>query len=159
MGYSIRSDQYRLVEWRDFASGAVTTSELYDHRTEHSETENIFESVAPSIVDELTAELLKTHPRTSLRMTPAVHSNPSKGRWRADITFRNDTQVEISVIAITAEGRRGKISKLKPNEELTIHARIGGVYVVESLDGKVYEIHSPSMPARTVIVSSSSTSM
>jgi len=32
MGYSVRSDTHRYVEWRDFDSGSVTTRELYDMR-------------------------------------------------------------------------------------------------------------------------------
>ena len=153
MGYSIRSNEYRLVEWRDFATGEVTAKELYDHRTDHSETENIIESVEARVVDELTAELLKTHPRKRLVMTPAVHSNPNPGRWKADITFSNQTAGEITVHAITPGGRRGKPNNLKRTKQVTIKAKIGGVYVVESSDGKIHEIHSPSMPTRTVVVS------
>ena len=153
MGYSIRSNEYRLVEWRDFATGEVTAKELYDHRTDHSETENIIESVEARVVDELTAELLKTHPRKGLVMTPAVHSNPNPGRWKADITFSNQTAGEITVHGITPGGRRGKPNNLTRTKQVTIKAKIGGVYVVESSDGKIHEIHSPSMPTRTVVVS------
>lgn len=41
MGYSIRTDQYRYTEWRDFKTGAVQARELYDHMTDPMETANL----------------------------------------------------------------------------------------------------------------------
>jgi iduronate 2-sulfatase len=32
MGYAVRMDTHRYVEWRNFDSGAVTARELYDDR-------------------------------------------------------------------------------------------------------------------------------
>ncbi len=40
MGYSLRDERYRYVEWRDLATGAVSARELYDHRTDPRETVN-----------------------------------------------------------------------------------------------------------------------
>ncbi|MGB7323855.1 MAG: sulfatase [Rubripirellula sp.] len=152
MGYSIRSDDYRLVEWRDFETGEVKARELYDHRSDHSETENIIESADPTVVSELTDQLLKTHPRRGLTMVPAVHTDPTAGRWKVNLTFRNETAGEVSVFNILSSGRRSNAVRLKPNKDTTWNARIGGVFVVESKYGKIYQIHSPSMPARTVVI-------
>ncbi|WP_233216300.1 sulfatase-like hydrolase/transferase [Blastopirellula marina] len=41
MGYSIRTDQYRYTEWRNFATGAVEAVELYDHQTDPAELHNL----------------------------------------------------------------------------------------------------------------------
>lgn len=41
MGYTIRMDQYRYTEWRDFNTGAVKARELYDHATDRLETINV----------------------------------------------------------------------------------------------------------------------
>jgi len=40
MGYSIRTDRYRYVEWRDWKSSKVLHQELYDHSTDPHETIN-----------------------------------------------------------------------------------------------------------------------
>ena len=40
MGYSIRTDRYRYVEWRDWNSSEVLHQELYDHCTDPHETIN-----------------------------------------------------------------------------------------------------------------------
>lgn len=41
MGYSMRTDQYRYTEWRDWQSGDVLGLELYDHETDGDETQNL----------------------------------------------------------------------------------------------------------------------
>ena len=40
MGYALRDDRFRYVEWRELATGAVAARELYDHRTDPRETVN-----------------------------------------------------------------------------------------------------------------------
>lgn len=152
MGYAVRTKDHRLVEWRDFETGQVTARELYDHRTNHSEDENIADSAPQEIVDSLTKLLLKSHPRIGLVMTPPVHSNPNQPRWRTDISFSNTSETNVMVYPITPKGRRGKAKTLESGDTITINARIGGVYVVESQDGTIHEIHSPSFPTRTIVI-------
>jgi iduronate 2-sulfatase len=41
MGYSIRDARYRLTEWREWTSGRVLATELYDHETDAGETRNV----------------------------------------------------------------------------------------------------------------------
>ncbi len=151
MGYAIRTNDYRFVQWREFGSGDVTARELYDHRTDHSESSNIADSADAAVIEELTALLLKEHPRKALRMIPAVHSNPNPDRWQAAISFANRLETDVMIYPITTAGRRGRVRLIEPGNEATINARIGGVYVAESRDGSVHEIHSPSIPTRTVV--------
>ncbi|MFK7768335.1 MAG: sulfatase [Mariniblastus sp.] len=152
MGYSIRTPTHRMIEWRDFETGKVAERELYDHQTDHRESVNLIGSGSTELVGEMTKLLAQTHPPRKLVMTPAVHSNPNRGRWPAELSFSNEHETEISVYAITPTGKRGRPKKLMPGEELTIKARIGGVFVIESVDGKIYQIHSPSLPTRKIEV-------
>jgi iduronate 2-sulfatase len=39
---------------------------------------------------------------------------------------------------------------VKPGGTKQINARIGGVFVVESRDGTIHEIHSPAFPEKTI---------
>lgn len=151
MGYAIRTHSHRLVEWRDFGTGEVTAIELYDHTADHSESINLADSASQQLIDDLTSQLLTSHPRTPLNMTPPVHSNPNRARWQADMTFSNRTETTVMIYPITPAGRRSKVRTLKPGADITIKARIGGVYVAESLDGTIHEIHSPCVPARPVL--------
>lgn len=40
MGYSLRDERHRYIEWRELATGAVSARELYDHRADPRETVN-----------------------------------------------------------------------------------------------------------------------
>ena len=152
MGYAIRTNEYRFVEWRDFSTSEVTARELFDHQADHSESVNFADDAPQELIDRLTAQLLDSHPRKPLTMTPPVHSNPNQPRLRADISFLNKTETTVMVYPITPKGRRGRAKNLRPGEDVTINARIGGVYVVESQDGMIHQIHSPSLPPRTIVL-------
>ena len=41
MGYAVRTDRYRYVEWREWKSKEVVTRELYDHENDSREMRNI----------------------------------------------------------------------------------------------------------------------
>ena len=151
MGYAMRTATHRFVEWREFGTGKVTARELYDHRNDHSETVNLIDNAPVKLVQSLTARLLKTHPRRPLQMVPAVHSNPNRGRQSATLIIANKIDTEIRVYPITPRGQRSRRPHIvKPNATARIAARIGGVFVVESRDGTIHEIHSPSFPSRTI---------
>ena len=63
MGYSLRSEAFRYVEWRDWKTGAVVARELYDHRADPGETRNLANDPRRRTDMEGTAALLETfHP-------------------------------------------------------------------------------------------------
>jgi arylsulfatase A-like enzyme len=41
MGYAMKTDRYRYVEWRQRQTGEVVTRELYDHETDPAENQNV----------------------------------------------------------------------------------------------------------------------
>jgi iduronate 2-sulfatase len=43
MGVSVRTPRFRYTEWRDFETGRVTASELYDHQDDPAETRNLID--------------------------------------------------------------------------------------------------------------------
>ena len=58
MGYSVRTEQYRYTEWRDFETGAVVARELYDHEADPHEMANRAEDAELRKVVESMSELL-----------------------------------------------------------------------------------------------------
>lgn len=153
MGYSMRTDQYRYIEWRDFATGEMADQELYDHNVSESETTNIATSVPADALQELSTQLTKTHPAKPLQMTPAVHTSPSgSGRLPVKVSFENKSNTDITVYPITPVGRRNRGKRIAPDQDVTFQARLGGTYVVESVDGTIHEIHSPNWPAKPIVI-------
>jgi arylsulfatase A-like enzyme len=58
MGYAIRTERYRYVEWRKRDGTEVVARELYDHQTDPNEDTNLAEMVAnKSIVEKLSKQL------------------------------------------------------------------------------------------------------
>ena len=41
MGYAVRTQRHRYVEWRNWKTGTVEARELYDHKTDPNETKNL----------------------------------------------------------------------------------------------------------------------
>ncbi|MBN8627451.1 MAG: sulfatase [Planctomycetes bacterium] len=60
MGYAMRTDRYRYVEWLDATTGQLTARELYDHSVDPDENENLAER--SSVVDELHDQMWRELP-------------------------------------------------------------------------------------------------
>lgn len=62
MGYAVRTDRYRYVEWRQWESQQVVARELYDHEFDLHETQNVAShSEQATVINEL-ATLLSSSP-------------------------------------------------------------------------------------------------
>ncbi|MCA1807954.1 MAG: sulfatase [Lentisphaerae bacterium] len=57
MGYAMRTDQYRYIEWRETDSQAVRARELYDHSKDSQENVNLIDQVNESLIDALSRQL------------------------------------------------------------------------------------------------------
>ncbi|MFK7735197.1 MAG: sulfatase [Pirellulaceae bacterium] len=159
MGYTARTKDYRYVEWRDFSTGEIKETELYDHRAKPTsslgvmERENLAKSAAPELLKELSSLLQETHPPRKLSLTPIVHTNPSGlDRLPVRCRFENAYDGMITVYNIKTSGARARGKQLQPGESITYNARIGGVFVIESNDGLIHEIHSPCWPASSIVI-------
>ena len=59
MGYSVRTDRYRYTEWREFSDDSVIARELYDHRTDSDETQNLAaRRENAELIQQLSAEII-----------------------------------------------------------------------------------------------------
>ena len=64
MGYAMRTDRYRYIEWLNQSDGVVAARELYDHESDPQENENIAGQPAQAgVVEALGIQLWKTLPR------------------------------------------------------------------------------------------------
>ncbi|MCA9179697.1 MAG: sulfatase [Planctomycetales bacterium] len=63
MGVSVRTARHRYTEWRDFATKQVLATELYDHRQDPRETDNLAAVADAATLAELRAALERRFPR------------------------------------------------------------------------------------------------
>jgi len=57
MGYAMRTDRYRYIEWQQHDSGEIAARELYDHTRDSQENENIAEKAGAQLLEELSGQL------------------------------------------------------------------------------------------------------
>lgn len=72
MGYAIRTDRYRYVEWRDFKTDVVKAMELYDHQTDPHEVNNIADNSANADLIRTLKQMLRDGWQMA-RPTPTVN--------------------------------------------------------------------------------------
>ncbi|WP_395736389.1 sulfatase [Prosthecobacter sp.] len=64
MGYAIRTETHRYIEWLDATSGDIVAQELYDHSTDPAENENLaLKSDRRALLSDLSGQLWNTIPR------------------------------------------------------------------------------------------------
>ena len=62
MGYAVRTERYRYVEWRDWESKQIVARELYDHASDPHESHNVAGQAARAETVARLAGLLKAKP-------------------------------------------------------------------------------------------------
>lgn len=149
MGYAMRTDRYRYVEWLDAVDGRIVARELYDHVSDADENENL--AVQPeraTLLESLSATLWKHLPRpkfplamlqakaglsASLTWHPAdgralPQSNPA-GDYQ-NITFTNARTDSVELVWLGADESRKSYRTLKQGEAFSVRTRPGAVWLV-----------------------------
>jgi iduronate 2-sulfatase len=83
MGRAIRTDRYRMVEWKEPGASVETAEyELYDYETDPLETENVA-GQQPEVLANL-KEILAAHPeaKRQIKGTPIAASKPASAKGR-----------------------------------------------------------------------------
>ncbi|MBL9117004.1 MAG: sulfatase-like hydrolase/transferase [Verrucomicrobiaceae bacterium] len=158
MGYAMRTDRYRYMEWLDAKSGAITSRELYDHANDSAENENI--AARPehaALLTQLSTQLWKTLPRpafphpflkTAAASAPAgvraaLKWHPADGKplplsrpagEAVSVTFTNARADTVELIWFGADGSRRSYATLKAGETFSIRTRPGAVW--QALDAQ-----------------------
>jgi iduronate 2-sulfatase len=176
MGYAMRTNRHRYVEWLDAKTGEITAQELYDHDTDPGENENI--AARPehfALLTTLSTSLWTALPRPKLPFPfaqPAVEpgadpvltwhpangqplpaSKPA-GEFRS-ITFKNSRPEPAKLIWLGPDETRKSYATLKQNDTFSIRTRPGAVWLIQdakenALGHFVVEDH-PAKSASAVI--------
>ncbi|MCA9086113.1 MAG: DUF4976 domain-containing protein, partial [Planctomycetaceae bacterium] len=147
MGYAMRTERYRYVEWFDAENGTVVARELYDHTNDSDENENIAEYPEnASLLEKLSGQLWQSLPRPTFphpMLTPAAGGEltwhpangkplpPSKPAGQPQrVTFRNAGPKMIDLIWVAPDGSQKSYRKLQQNDTFTIGTRPGALWII-----------------------------
>lgn len=136
IGNAIRTDDWRYVEWRELKGGAVRHRELYDHRTDDWENENVV-GEHPEVADRLSRRLRQVLPVRDVNQTPRVRS--AAGGKPTEVDWVNRHPGTVRLTWIRPNGARGVVIDLAENEKRHIKTWVGHLFVAESLDGRYHE--------------------
>ncbi|MFO1062520.1 MAG: sulfatase-like hydrolase/transferase [Pirellulales bacterium] len=154
MGYAMRTDRFRYVEWLDAENGQVVARELYDHMQDTDENENLAERPEHGeLLKQLSSQLWTSLPRPVFPH-PMLQKVASRGdlSWHpADgkplpaskpagdpqsVTFSNARPDAVELIWLGPDGGRKSYRKLAQNESFTIRTRPGAVWLIVDGDQK-----------------------
>ncbi len=175
MGYTLRTETHRYVEWLDATSGAVVARELYDHTTDPSENDNLAAGPGQQArLDELSGQLWRTIPRPAfphplLQGPPGVDARRSLGWHPAgnkpppsnpegtyqQVTFLNDRAAAVELIWTGPGNQEKSYGTLAPGARLDIRTRPGAVWLIHDARhqvlGHFVVTEHPSKAAKAVI--------
>ena len=151
MGYAMRTDRYRFVEWRNMETGAILADELYDHRDDP--LENVSLAARPenkALLEKLRLQLRETCPIIT-RPGPSLISAQSSD-LQVQLELANELEESVSIYELDAVGARRWIHDLKAGEKLIVDTYVTHPYVIESVSGEFYQVCYPDYPRRKVIL-------
>ncbi|TWT84290.1 Choline-sulfatase [Planctomycetes bacterium CA13] len=135
MGYSMRTDRYRYIEWQDRITQEVVAKELYDHRIDPHENTNVADAAEhQNTIVELNRQLWATLPR------PPTYEPPKPRRPQA--TFRNRGDVSLTLFWIQPDGKEKQIGIIHPGAETPRNTTLGHRFRITGPGGfsKTFEI-------------------
>ncbi len=159
MGYAMRTDRYRYVEWFDAVRGEVVARELYDHASDSEENENVAEHPErAALITHLSEQMWKTlakpkFPLGIVKSSVAANATALQPqlRWHAavdraakdlrlpasrpageylSVTFVNRRPDAVQLLWIGADGSRKHYRTLQNNESFRIRTRPGAVWLI-----------------------------
>lgn len=116
MGYALRTDRWRYVEWIHCKTGETVGRELYDHDVDAGETENV---AGREGNEEILARLGEALRVANGGLRPGVPERKVSSRPRPSILIRNESSVELTVSWLPGDGRKPRqVGVIQPGGSL-----------------------------------------
>lgn len=140
LGRAIRTERYRLVEWRDWGNAKDSTEyELYDYGTDPLETENLA-AKHPDVVDEL-KQILSNYPDPVDRDTkPNQPASPQIANRKLTITATVRAEAPSGVVLAQGGNQHGYALHFidgKPAFDIRVNGKATRVMLNLSFTGKI----------------------
>lgn len=148
MGYAMRTDRYRYIEWIDRKRRETVAEELYDHRNDPGESTNLaIRSDQKATLEQLHQQLWKALPPP-----PPLEAKPPKptAQKRPTIQFRNRRN-ETLIVSWLPEGREPKkVGEIAPGKMLRQTSTQGHRFLVEGSKSGSRKIFTVNKPNQTI---------
>jgi arylsulfatase A-like enzyme len=153
MGYTIRTDRYRYVEWRNWENGEIIGEELYDHLEDPQENTNIAGRPENSTtIKNLRGRLRATCPIQKRSRAPLIYAQSSETPVVLEAV--NRLKEDVTVFELDRFGARQWIQDLRPNKTIAVDTFLTHPFVFESKSGNYYRVIFPDYPQRRVVLES-----
>lgn len=136
MGYAMRTDRYRYIEWQDRRTGEITATELYDHNSDSSENRNVADHKSnKALLSELHRQMWATLPK------PPKYAPPK--RERPQVVFKNVGVTQLDLYWITNDGKERKVATIPPGEQSIRRTSLGHRFRLRGVNGfdKAFEVN------------------
>ncbi len=128
MGYAMRTDRYRYVEWQDRRTREIVAAELYDHTNDPLENTDIAgRSENKELLAELSRRMWTTLPQ------PPEYTPP--GPRRPQAIFQNRGAVPVALFWIKTDGDERKQGIIQPGKQMLRNTTLGHRFRVQGPDG------------------------
>ena len=128
MGYAMRTERFRYVEWQDRRTRKIVATELYDHSNDSLENNNVagLTSNRP-LLSELSRRMWNTLP------PPPEYTPPQKQRPK--VIFQNRRDVPLTLFWITPDGHEQRKGGIEPGAQLPQTTTLGHRFRIRGPDG------------------------
>ncbi len=147
MGYAMRTDRYRYVEWIDRKTRRVVSQELYDHESDPSENTNL--ATDPDklgLLADLNEELWQT--------LPAPPPFEEKGA-RPKLRFKNKRDEKLVVYWLPSGKPRVKSGEIAPGKTLLQNTTIGHRFLISGKTSQFRKSVTVTKLDQTVVIPAS----
>ncbi|MGB0241835.1 MAG: sulfatase-like hydrolase/transferase [Verrucomicrobiales bacterium] len=120
MGYAMRTDRYRYVEWIHRETRAVIAQELYDHKIDPGEKKNVA-ATNGDLLQQLSQQLWATLPDPP----PYEQQQKAKSQTRPRLTIKNATRQPLDLYWVRPNGEEKKLQTLKPGDSTLQNTTLG----------------------------------
>lgn len=145
MGYAMRTDRYRYIEWIDRRTLKEVGHELYDHASDPDENTNLAADPRHrDLLAKLHGQLWETLPE------PPPYSRIPPKQSRPTIRFRNERAETLVVYWLPDGKERRKVGEVRPGGELEQRSTKGHRFLVEGAKSGTRKIFTVRKPAATI---------
>ncbi len=161
MGYAMRTNRYRYVEWLDAVSGEIVAKELYDHTSDPEENRNTaHEEGQQTNLQMLHEKMWELLPRPTFPLTIAqqekaikpassnevlawnplltnttVPKSKPNGAFQG-VTFTNRRSESVDLVWLGPDGTEKVYQTIEPDDSFRIRTRPGIVWLVRTTNGQ-----------------------